>query len=171
MNIALAAILIFELLLVIAGIYMIWSWMNQTPFYPSSGNKLKELIENKELKLPKEAVFIDIGSGDGRIVATMSEFTKEADGIEFNPFLTLLSKVKLFLTRKKNTKIYHRDFFKHDYKKYNVAYMYIFNQQIDKLQEKLFSEMPKGSIIITNTFKFSKREPDKTIKHIYIYEV
>lgn len=169
MNAAAVAILIFEVLLIIAGIYMIWSWLNQTPFYPSSGFKLKELIESDKVNLPKNPIFIDIGSGDGRIVSTMSKIMNQSEGIEFNPFLALYSKLRLL--SKKNTKIYNGDFFKHDFSKYNVAYMYIFNQQIDKLQDKLFTEMPKGSIIITNTFKFTKREPNQTINRFFIYKV
>lgn len=164
-------ILLFEIILALAGIYLIWSWLNQTPFYPSSSIKLKNLISSGTIKLPSDAIFIDIGSGDGRIVSAMSDLTTQSEGIEFNPFLTLLSKVKLFLKGKRNTKIYNKDFFKHDFSKYNVVYLYIFNHQIDKLQEKLFNEMAKGSLIITNTFKFSNREPSQQIDRIYIYEV
>lgn len=167
----LIVVLTFELLLALAGIYLIWSWLNQTPFYPSSANKLIKLISSGEIKVPSEIIFIDIGSGDGRIVSAMSGVTKQAEGIEFNPFLTLLSKTKLLLKRKRNTKIYNKDFFKHDFSKYNVAYLYIFNHQIDMLQDKLFSEMAKGSLVITNTFKFSDREPSKQVGRFYVYIV
>lgn len=162
-------ILLCQGLLVLAGIYIVWSWLNQTPFYPSSPRNLKRLIDEKIIELPENTYFIDIGSGDGRIVYWASKYSKQADGIEFNPFLTILSKIRLFFGRRKNTKIYNKDFFKHDFSKYNVAYLYIFNEQIDKLRKKHYSEMPKKSIIVTNTFKFSGIEPDITNGRMYIY--
>jgi len=171
MNIFFLPVLIFELLLVIAGIYMIWSWINQTPFYPSSARRLVNLINSGEIKLPEHPKFVDIGSGDGRIVDAMANLCEISEGVEFNPYLSLWSKLKLFLKRKQNTKIYNQDFFKHDFSKYNVAYLYIFNEQIHRLQKKLFEEMPKGSILITNTFKIKDVEPDKKLDRIYLYYV
>ncbi len=161
----------FEILLAVGGLYLIWSWLNQTPFYPSSAKKLKELIDSKEIILPKPTNFIDIGSGDGRIVKMMADYCEKSEGIEFNPYLSLLSRLRLLTTKKNNTEIHNKDFFKHDFSRYNVAYLYIFNEQIDKLKDKLFSEMPKNSIIITNTFKFSDKEPDKTIGRYYLYKL
>lgn len=170
MDAGLFAVLICEGLLILFGVYLIWSWITKTPFYPSKTKPLNDLI--KELNLNGNLNFIDIGSGDGRIVMWGAKQGFNADGIEFNPFLTLYSRLLIFIRGLgKRAKIYNKDFNQHDYSKYNFAYLYIFPEHMDKISDKLFNEMQKGSVVVTNTFKFTTLSPDKTIGRYYIYYV
>jgi hypothetical protein len=173
MNLALFVVLTCQLLLIGSAITLIWSWLTQTPFYPSSVKKLDQLIKEGTVVLPKEGKFIDIGSGDGRIVAWASQLGYEAHGVEFNPYLSLLSRLRIFLTRfKKNkTEIFNKNFKKHDYTDYSVAYIYIFSDHMNEIKEKLFREMKPGSVIISNTFKFKDIEPDEVHGRYNIYRV
>jgi hypothetical protein len=49
--------------------------------------------------------------------------------------------------------------------------MYIFSEHMDKIKDKLMNEMEKGSIIITNAFKFKDLEADAKIGKYNIYYV
>ncbi|MEP7104081.1 MAG: hypothetical protein ABI721_05215 [Candidatus Dojkabacteria bacterium] len=173
MNIGLIGLLICQVLLVVFALYLIISWINQTPFYPSSVKKLDKLIKDGEIKLPDDVRFVDIGSGDGRFVvwAARSGFSK-ADGIEYNPFLSLFAKFRLLISRLNGkSTIHNKDFNKHDFSDYNVAYMYIFSEHMDRIKQKLFSEMKPGSMVISNTFKFKDLEPDQVVGRFNIYKV
>jgi 16S rRNA A1518/A1519 N6-dimethyltransferase RsmA/KsgA/DIM1 with predicted DNA glycosylase/AP lyase activity len=163
MEFGVVAILLCESLLVIFGLYLIWSWITQTPFYPSKTKPLNDLLKNIELN--KNVKFIDIGSGDGRIVVWAARQGFESHGIEFNPFLSIFSGVK------NKAKIFNKDFSKHDFSNYNFAYLYIFPEHMDKVSTKLFQEMGAGSVIVTNTFKFSNISPDKVVDRYSIYYV
>lgn len=171
----LVVLLICECLLILFGIYMIHSFLNQTPFYPSSIKELDKLIKEGKIKLPgenKDIRFIDIGSGDGRFVLWAINRGFEAHGIEFNPFLFLISQLKIiFRGLSKKGRILRKNFHKHKYHNYNIAYIFLFSQDMDKLQGKLYKEMPKGSLIISNTFKFSDIEPDYSVSKFHIYTV
>lgn len=170
MDLGLVVVLICQGLLILLGMYLIWSWITQTPFYPSSTKKLS-LIKDF-VKLNKDDNFIDIGSGDGRIIIWAAKQGLQAEGIEFNPFLTLLTKLKIFINRlSSRAKVFNKDFNNHDYSKYNIAYLYIFREHMDLILPKLQKEMRPGSVIVTNTFKFSNLTPDKTIDRYNIYYI
>ncbi len=94
--------------------YILKGMLGQTPFYPSNRKKLKNLYKDIKGLLPKNPNFVDIGSGDGRIVAWASNKGMNATGIESNPYLTLLSRLILLITRSKG-KIINANFFKINY--------------------------------------------------------
>ncbi len=173
MNIGFILLLICELLLMVFAIYLVGSWLMKTPFYPSSVKKLDKIYTEGKLKLTPNSRFIDVGSGDGRIVLWAAKKNVEvAHGIEYNPFLSLFSKLILFVNNVRGkTKIMNKDFTHHIYTDYDAVYMYIFPEYMEKLKEKLFSELPKGSMIISNTFKFHGVEPDERIEKFNIYYV
>lgn len=173
MNLPLLGLLVCQILLVVFAVFLIISWINQTPFYPSSVRKLDKLIKDGEISLPQDVKFVDIGSGDGRFVVWAARQGYSAHGLEYNPFLTLYSKLRLFFGRLSGKgKVFNKNFTKHDFKDYNVAYMYIFSEHMDNIKEKLFSEMKPGSMVISNTFKFKGLEPDKVVgKRFNVYIV
>lgn len=61
----------------------------------------KELIKPFEkLKLSKNDILADIGSGDGVVLKTVSNFSAKSIGFEINPFLVLISKIRLRNSKK-----------------------------------------------------------------------
>jgi len=74
--------------------------LSDAPYLPSykksSDEKcLNELFEFLEEYRNKKIKFIDLGSGDGRIVIEFAKRNYESYGVEINPFLVLLSKWKI----------------------------------------------------------------------------
>ncbi len=164
-------LLICECLLLVFAFFLIFSWLTKTPFYPSSVRKLNDAFEKLDVELPLGMKFVDIGSGDGRIVFWASDKAEFAEGIEYNPFLSMYSRMWNFIKRKKNVKFYNQDFRKHDFSKYNVAYMYIFPEHMEEIKDKLLKEMQPGSMIITNTFTIKGMEPVKKVDRFYLYKI
>jgi len=161
-----------EALLLVLCCYIIFSWIARTPFYPSNLRSLNNLYKKGRIKLPQDTKFIDLGSGDGRIVVWAAKNGAQAEGIEFNPYLSLFSRVNILLRGQLGkANILNKDFTRHDYSKYNVVYMYIFPRYMNMVKEKLFNELPKGAMIISNTFQIEGYVEDEKVDRFYIYYV
>lgn len=154
--------------------FVVWFWIalsNKTPYYPSNLTKLKKLAKEGELKIDNSTKFIDIGSGDGRIVNWFaSQNPQKAHGIEINPFLSLFSRVSSFL-RRNEVKIINKNFLNHNFEDYNLVFMFLFDEQTSKLSPKLKAELDDKAIVISNTFKVKDMEPFKIVDGFYFYKI
>lgn len=168
MSIILVSFILLELLILSFAIYLIFGFISKTPFYPSSLKALDRLKDSGIIDLTKYNNFIDIGSGDGRIVRWGSKNGfQNSHGIEYNPYLSLYSRAKSI--GHKGTKTFNKNFHNHNFENYDFVYLYIFSEHMNKIQSKLITELKPGSAIVTNTFKFSNLEPDLTFERFYIY--
>ena len=100
----------------------------------------------KKIKLSQFRNFLDIGSGDGKVVLIASLFCKSADGIEIDNFLhnkamEIKNKLKI------NNAVFHnKDFFEDDFSKYDVLFLAPDAPLEKGLENKLLNEM-KGRLI------------------------
>ena len=103
--------IIFYSILFILGIIIatflltIFFGASYVPTYKSDLFKLFETIN-----LSKEDIIVDIGSGDGVVLKVANGFNAKAIGFEINPFLVLISKIKL--RKQQNCRIYLKNFWK-----------------------------------------------------------
>ena len=100
----------------------------------------------KKIKLNKSKTFLDIGSGDGKVVLIASLFCKHADGIEIDSFLhnKALKMQKKFGI--KNILFQNKDFFEHHFSKYDMLFLSPDGPLERGLENKLLSEM-KGKLM------------------------
>ena len=99
----------------------------------------------KRINLQKFKNFLDVGSGDGRVVLIASLFTK-ATGIEldlqlYKKSLEIGNKLQL------NAKFIHDDFFEHDFSNYDILFCYPDKPLHHGLGHKLGEEL-KGKLIL-----------------------
>src|SRR5258708_22927922 len=125
-------ILLIVFLLCILGIlilnllvlpFYVYAMIRGAFYAPTSSGKVQimlNLVKEKKIRY-----MADIGSGDGRIVIAFAKAGILADGFEINPMLVLRSQLKMFFAFsksnsqfKKNVKIYLKDFWFQDFKKY-----------------------------------------------------
>ena len=100
----------------------------------------------KKIKLNKFKSFIDLGSGDGKVVLLASLFCKNAEGIEIDKFLhnkAVEMQNKLGL---RNAKFHNKDFFEHNLADYDVLFVSPDVPFERGLEKKLVKEM-KGKLI------------------------
>lgn len=174
--------LIFSLMLVAFAIFMlVQNLFNVPPYMPSFNRRIKVELEeflarwhkdpkHKNLK-PK---FIDLGAGDGKITFMAAKLGFEAYGIEINPFLIALDRIRaLFAKRQNRPNFIFGSYFNHDLKEaeYDVIFTYLFPSTMQELEEKIFTEAKKGTVIISNTFKFKEHTPKSTRNKVLVYEV
>ena len=83
--------IIFYLFLFIFGIILavfLLTVFFGAPYVPTHKKELIKLFE--KLKLSKNDILADIGSGDGVVLKTASNFGAKSIGFEINPFLVLI---------------------------------------------------------------------------------
>ena len=100
----------------------------------------------KRLNLQKHRSFIDLGSGDGKIVLIAALFCKRAVGIEID---NALFKKSLEMQRKlsiPNAIFYNNDFYDHSISEFDVAFVYPDMPMHRGLEKKLRNEL-RGKLI------------------------
>lgn len=103
------------------------------------------------INLHKYNSFIDLGSGDGRVVLIASLFTK-AKGIEIDKPLIEKSR-QLAKELKLNAEFIHGDFNEHDISEYDIVYSFPDTAINFGLQKKLMKEL-NGKFILTGPHLF-----------------
>lgn len=150
-------------------IYVFVITFNSAPFLPSRRKDIHTVFEN--LKLGKKDRFIDVGSGDGRIVlAALKSGAGHAVGLELNPFLSLWSRIYLLAIGYRNFEIINGNMFKYDFSSYNVVYLYLLPKSVQKLVPQIWQQLKPESLLITNTFAYKDLRPIKTVGKISIYK-
>ena len=127
------------------------------PFMPSyrkkvSQNHLSNIINfiksdfnNSDRNIKK---FIDLGSGDGRVVIKFAQAGLESYGVELNPFLVWWSRWKIKNLGLKNAKIIWGDFWKINFSDFDIFYIFHF-QMVNNLLTKKFND---NAVIISFGF-------------------
>ena len=100
----------------------------------------------KRIGMSKFKNFLDIGSGDGKVVMIASLFCQNAEGVEIDRFLhntaaEIKNKFKI-----SNAVFHNNDFFGHDFSKYDILFLAPDTPLERGLENKLLKEM-KGKLI------------------------
>jgi len=167
------------LLIIFIFVSGIHSVMAGAPFVPMKKSVIKNLLVFGELKAGD--VFYDLGSGDGRVLRTASEFNvKIAKGYEIAHWPYLMS---VYLNRKKkmkNVEIKHGNSFNADLSDADFIYLYLFPPLVDKLAGKIEKEARAGAKILCPAFSVDtnkhprfklKKEAKFDTMATYLYEV
>lgn len=100
----------------------------------------------RKISLDKFKNFLDIGSGDGKAVLIASLFCQNAEGVEIDSFLhnkAIQMQKKFGLN---NAAFHNKDFFEHDFSKYDILFLSPDAPLERGLENKLLKEM-KGKLI------------------------
>jgi SAM-dependent methyltransferase len=140
------------------------------PSYKESSDRkyLEELFEFLGKYRNKNSKFIDLGSGDGRIVIEFAKKNYESYGIEMNPFLVFLSKLKIRKEGLKNAKIIWGNFWKIDLSQFDIIYFFHY-KLTNKFLTKKFLKQSKNKIIISSHFPLEDLKPQQIIGEFYVY--
>ncbi len=150
--------------------------MSCAPFVSSPHDVVRKMLE--VAKASKEDVLVDLGCGDGRILATaVKDFgVRSASGYEIREdlFKTASGEIeKLNLTNKVH--IYNRDLFQADLKDATLITLYLTTYANERLKPKLRAEARPGSRIVSHDFMINGWKPSKKENYnehtIYVYSV
>jgi 2-polyprenyl-3-methyl-5-hydroxy-6-metoxy-1,4-benzoquinol methylase len=116
---------------------------------------------------------MDIGSGDGRLVVAAAKVGARAYGIEINPVLFFLSKIRLRCTKYPGqAKIFFGNLWHQNFCQYDVIFIYGVPHMMQQLEKKLKKELKPDTLVISYIFKFPVWQAHKVHDgKIYVYSV
>lgn len=100
----------------------------------------------QKINLSQFKDFLDIGSGDGKVVLIASLFCKNAEGVEIDNFLHNKAVEMKMKFRIDNAKFHNIDFFLHDFSNYDVLFLSPDAPLERGIENKLLKEM-KGKLV------------------------
>ena len=106
---------------------------------------------------PPQLQFVDLGSGDGRIVfrAAREGLFAKCVGYEINPALHIVANLRRLVTPRywSTTNFYMTDLWKTKLHQYDVVTVYGLPPIMERLGHKLEQELKPGSIVVSNVFE------------------
>jgi len=167
-----AIIIVFSLIYIAILVYLLYAlyaMISGAPFVPTNHTKVERMLKLVELK--QDEKFIDLGSGDGRLVFAAAKKCKHATGVEISPLLHIISKLKKTKSKSKNTTLIRDTLWNVDLSEYDVISIYFIPHWMNKLKKKIKREMKPGSRIVSHAFTFPDWQPVAKDDTIYIYKV
>ncbi|HKL44337.1 MAG TPA: class I SAM-dependent methyltransferase [Candidatus Absconditabacterales bacterium] len=135
----------------------------QAPYVGSFKRHLKIMTK---LNLKKGSTMLDLGCGDGKVLRFFQKTynLKKCIGYDINPYATIRGKILNKLKGHKNIKIYKKNFLDAKLKGYDYIYTYLRPSQLADIENRLRKNKDKSTIIISNSFEYSKHKPFKILK-------
>lgn len=163
-------IFILAIMLLIFAIFAFVAILIGAPYVPSSSERVKQMIELAKIK-PAELV-VDLGSGDGRILIAAAAAGARAVGIEINPVLVLITKLKArLLGFSDQVRVIVGDFRDFSIRDADTIFCYHLPGKMLELERKIRKEAKPGARVVLNAFPFPKLKPAKTAEKLFVYVV
>ncbi len=165
--ILLVLILVLAYFLFLAG-FTVFDIFLPAPFVATKKEQVLKMVEIADIK--KGDRVIDLGSGDGRLVIAAAKLGAKSTGVEKNPFLVLISKIRLKLAKVK-AKIILGDIFNQDLQTADVIFLYLNPATLKKLLPKLKKQTKSGTRIISNRYQIPGWKTSKNFDKIFLYRI
>ena len=147
------------------GLSLIYSSLMGSPYVPTRNKVILDIL--KEVKFKRGKLFVELGSGDARIIRmAVKKYHLKGLAVDINGLINLWAKLlSRFDKMNKNIifkteNIFHTDLTKADY-----LYLFLMPDLLKKLVPKFYRELKKGAIIISHGFPIKEYE-SKLIKQV-----
>lgn len=163
-------------LVFVFGFYYIWTICFGVPYVPSDALIVSDIIKflqsNKiNGKSLSELNIAELGAGTGTLAFALAKYGAKVKAVEINPILTIIMRVIKILKRAKTVEILNTDLKKIDYSEFDCIVIYLYPELLEKIEDRVFSELHKGSYILSNTFSFKKHKEYLKIGKLNVYKV
>lgn len=156
----LLGLLLFALVvLVVITSSFIGFLQTRVPFVPTSDEDVATIV--KKVGISEKDTFIDLGSGDGRVVFLVNSLTNARTiGYELTWWTYVLSVLKLKVKRAKlKVEFRNQDFFKHSWEEASVIYGYLYPPLMGRVEEKFLQDCKPGTVAVIRDFPFPNLQP------------
>ncbi len=134
-------------------ISLIYSSIKGSPYVATRKKRIEEILSMADLK--KNKTFIELGSGDGRIVReAVNLYGVKGIGIDINPLLVFWAK----LLGHRNIEFRVENIFDTDLTRADYVYIFLMPKLIEELSKKMDKELKKGTIVISHGFPIKNWE-------------
>lgn len=152
-------------------VFTLISEISAVAFVPSDIKGVEKVFEQLNLKPGK--VFVDLGSGDGRVAElATNKFHMKSVGYEINPWLILLSRWKY-----KNIEFKQQSLWKADLKAADYIFCYLSPRAVEKIARIIEKEKLKNLTIISKAFEIKswknklKKKIEITNNNFFVYQI
>ena len=171
------SLLIFLIFMSLYGASLIFSSMMGAPYVPTKQKLALEIL--KEIKFKKNGLFVELGSGDSRIVRTaVKNYSVRGMAVDINGLLILWSKIlSKFDGTYPRINFVAKNILKIDLTKADYIYLFLFPALIKKLIPNFDRDLKKGTIIISHGFPVEEykmkliKKVDRSTFPTYYYRI
>lgn len=155
----LGVLLIFALLILYMAITEMINFMQtRVPFVPTSRSDIADMV--KRVGITREDYFIDIGSGNGKVVFAIEELTgAQSKGLQRSGWTQMYAKIRKLLTQSKSEFV-SGNFFDHSWQEATVVYGYLYPFLMNQVAEKALVDCKSGTKLVIRDF------PIRSMKHM-----
>lgn len=175
LNIALLVIFLAFLILFLAlGIFFLLPFAVPmffwgAPFIPSGQRTAQRMLDLAGVRPGTR--FIDLGSGDGRLVLLAAKRGATAVGVELNPWLVCWARRRARRAGLSHTAIFRvGNLWREDLSGYDVVAVYGLDQMMGPLEAKLRRELKPGAVVVSHAFHFSGASPVREEAGVAVYQ-
>jgi SAM-dependent methyltransferase len=158
-----------EILLFVYLCYTVAAIFRGAAPIPTRKGNVKRILALSKVQ-PGELV-LDLGSGDGRILRAAAARGAQCVGFEINPFLCWYSRLLAWPNRSGTIVVERKDFWSTDLSKADVVTVYLVPKFMERLKNKVLSEMRIGARVVVAIYPFSDWIPDESDGKIYLYVI
>ena len=142
------------------------------PYVPSKTSELRLAFKNLYKLSPKD-LLVDLGSGDGVVLKAASDCGARSFGVEINPFLVLLTKIRF--ARNKKVQIRCGNLFKIDFPA-ETTVVYVFGDDRDikgmtSAIQKQANKLGRDLFVISHGFQIPDLKPVKKYRAYFLYKI
>lgn len=164
-------------MLVAAGGIIVWLAFLAVPGLvggaPYVGSKKRQLDAMMRLAAIRPGeLLIDLGSGDGRILAAAAKAGGTAFGYEINLFLVWYARLKLWRQGLRGrVRVRWGNFWRADLSKADVVAVFGFSTVMENLAHKLDAELKPGARVVSVRYVLPGRIPEASADGVYLYKI
>ena len=161
--------LIIDLIILSLAGWVLYSLTQGAIFLPTYSRSVETMIRLAAVRPGIRAV--DLGSGDGRIVIALAKAGARADGYEINPLLALWSRIKIKRAGlSSQAQIYTQNFWQADLSNYDVVMVFGMTHIMEKLEQKLQTELKPDAVVVSNIFQFPGWQKVRSENGVFVYK-
>lgn len=163
--------ILLVILAIIIALFLLTS-LTGAPYVPTLHKNLDKNL-HQLYPLKKTDFLIDLGSGDGVILQMATQHGARALGIEINPILALITKMRF--RRQSKVQIKCRNFYRVQFpQQTTVIYAFAVSTHINKIYQKIQNEanrLGKTLYFISNAFTVAGKRPVKQAGTFLLYKI
>lgn len=142
------------------------------PYVPSHKREIELLFKNLYPLSKKEHV-VDLGSGDGIVLKIAAENGAKATGVELNPVMATISRLRL--CKYKNVKVINKSYYNFSFPKdTTIVYLFALDRDFGHIEAKIQNEanrLHKDLYVVSYGFESPTMKPVKTYRAYFLYKV
>lgn len=139
--------------------------LTNVPYVSSFDSEINLMWE--KLNIDSNKNIIDLGCGNGKALRFFLKKFNLRKGVwyDLNGYAIRYGKFLNKIRKIDNLELYCKNFKKVDISNFDYIYTYLLPQYMAKIEDWVFQSIWKNTIIVSNSFQFSKHKPFKIIKN------